>query len=78
VVRESQPTDYAVVYDSHDHFIIELEPAASRREFHSARHFLRLYAISTVFRENEQEVLRFIDAGGFLFCSRPQVIAASC
>jgi light-regulated signal transduction histidine kinase (bacteriophytochrome) len=47
VVREDQPTDfYAVVYDSHERFIIELEPAANFREFYSARHYLQLYAIS--------------------------------
>lgn len=47
MVRAGHSTDFlAVVYDSADRFIIELEPAAGFRELYSAQHYLRLYAVS--------------------------------
>ncbi|GAA3955195.1 ATP-binding protein [Allohahella marinimesophila] len=46
VIKSTQSTDYyAVVYDSDDHFVIELEPAANFRDSYSAKHFIKLYAL---------------------------------
>ncbi|MAM88949.1 MAG: histidine kinase [unclassified Hahellaceae] len=46
VISPDQSTDYyAVVYDSDDRFVIELEPAADFRDSYSAKHFIKLYAL---------------------------------
>lgn len=37
---------YAMVYNSRDHLVIELEPAAKFRQEYSARHYGKLYAMS--------------------------------
>ena len=36
----------AVVYDSGEYFVVELEPAIEFREEYSARHFIKLYALT--------------------------------
>lgn len=53
ISNESEKEFYAVVYNSDNYFVIELEPAGKFRETYSARHYMKLYGsrIAPKFKE---------------------------
>lgn len=46
LIKDSAPDYFAVIYESEERFVIELEPAGQFRESYIARHFIKMYATS--------------------------------
>ena len=47
LTKKTERDFYAVIYNSDDLTVIEFEPAAKFRESYTARHYIKLYALST-------------------------------
>ena len=58
LLKEGEEIDYlAVVYDSGDHYVVELEPATEFRDVYSAEQFIKLYSMSIAPRFKEMTSL---------------------
>ena len=59
LLKDGAAIDYlAVVYDSGNHYVVELEPATEFRDTYSAEQFIKLYAMSIAPRFKEMTSLR--------------------
>ncbi|WP_394221318.1 ATP-binding protein [Alteromonas gracilis] len=59
MLKDGAAIDYlAVVYDSGNHYVVELEPATEFRDAYSAEQFIKLYAMSIAPRFKEMSSLR--------------------
>lgn len=58
LLKAGEEIDYlAVVYDSGDHYVVELEPATEFRDVYSAEQFIKLYSMSIAPRFKEMTSL---------------------
>ena len=58
LLKAGEEIDYlAVVYDSGDHYVVELEPATKFRDVYSAEQFIKLYSMSIAPRFKEMTSL---------------------